>query len=166
MNGKIALIVSIGIVVCSLGFLVYTGLNANMVYYFHVDEFLTKAPALQGETVKVNGKVVKGTIAKVPNGLPFYDLRLSTRESAECGVSRRCARHIQRRIGRRRRRKTGSANPGFPRLNSAGQMSNQVRTPAAKIRNKEELDLLLSLRNGCRRCYPNSVRILSLVLLS
>lgn len=64
MNGKIALIVSIGIVVCSLGFLVYTGLNANMVYYFHVDEFLTKAPALQGETVKVNGKVVKGTIAK------------------------------------------------------------------------------------------------------
>lgn len=64
MNGKIALIVSIGIVVCSLGFLVYTGLNANMVYYFHVDEFLTKAPALQGETVKVNGKVVEGTIAK------------------------------------------------------------------------------------------------------
>lgn len=64
MNGKIALIVSIGIVVCSLGFLVYTGLNANMVYYFHVDEFLAKAPALQGETVKVNGKVLKGSIAK------------------------------------------------------------------------------------------------------
>ena len=64
MNGKLALIVSIGIVVCSLGFLVYTGLNANMVYYFHVDEFLSKAPALQGETVKVNGKVVEDTIAK------------------------------------------------------------------------------------------------------
>ena len=64
MNGKLALIVSIGIVVCSLGFLIYTGLNANMVYYFHVDEFLTKAPALQGETVKINGKVVDGTIAK------------------------------------------------------------------------------------------------------
>jgi cytochrome c-type biogenesis protein CcmE len=64
MNGKIALILSIGIVVCSLGFLIYTGLNANMVYYFHVDEFLSKAPALEGETVKINGKVVEGTIAK------------------------------------------------------------------------------------------------------
>ena len=64
MNGKIALILSIGIVLCSLGFLIYTGLNANMVYYFHVDEYLQKAPALQGETVKVNGKVVDGTINK------------------------------------------------------------------------------------------------------
>src|SRR5262245_12242065 len=64
MNGKIALILSIGIVLWSLGFLVYTGLNANMVYYFHVDEYLQKAPALQGETVKVNGKVVAGTITK------------------------------------------------------------------------------------------------------
>ena len=55
---------SIGIVLSSLGFLLYTGLNANMVYYFHVDEYIQKATSLQGETVKVNGKVVEGTIAK------------------------------------------------------------------------------------------------------
>ena len=64
MNGKIALILSITVVAAALGFLVYTGLSENMVYYFHVDEFLAKADSLKGETVKVNGKVVAGTIQK------------------------------------------------------------------------------------------------------
>ncbi len=62
MNGKTALILSIAVVVTSLGFLVYTGLNTNMVYYYHVDEFLPKAHSLEGETIKVNGKVIDGTI--------------------------------------------------------------------------------------------------------
>ena len=64
MNGKTALILSIFIVVTSLGFLVYTGLNTNMVYYYHVDEFLPKAHTLEGEIIKVNGKVIEGTIQK------------------------------------------------------------------------------------------------------
>ena len=64
MKGKTALIVSIAIVVAALSFLVYTGLSENMVYYFHVDEFLAKAGSLKGETVKVNGKVVEGSIQK------------------------------------------------------------------------------------------------------
>jgi cytochrome c-type biogenesis protein CcmE len=64
MNGKTALIVSILVVVAALGFLVYTGLTDNMVYYYHVDEFLPKAAALQGETIKVNGKVREGSIQK------------------------------------------------------------------------------------------------------
>jgi cytochrome c-type biogenesis protein CcmE len=64
MNGKTALILSIAVVVTSLGFLVYTGLNTNMVYYYHVDEFLPKAPSLEGEVIKVNGKVIDGTIQK------------------------------------------------------------------------------------------------------
>jgi cytochrome c-type biogenesis protein CcmE len=62
MNGKTALVLSIAVVVTSLGFLVYTGLNTNMVYYYHVDEFLPKAHSLEGETIKVNGKVIDGTI--------------------------------------------------------------------------------------------------------
>ena len=64
MNGKTALVASILVVVAATGFLVYTGLTDNMVYYYHVDEFLTKATNLGGETIKVNGKVQKGSIHK------------------------------------------------------------------------------------------------------
>lgn len=64
MNGKKALLLSLTLVVGALAFLIYTGLNANMVYYYHVDEFLTKASNLDGEVIKVNGKVVDGTIQK------------------------------------------------------------------------------------------------------
>jgi len=64
MSGKTALILSIAVVLSSLGFLVYTGLNTNMVYYYHVDEFLPKAHSLEGEVIKVNGKVIDGSITK------------------------------------------------------------------------------------------------------
>src|SRR5262245_9375958 len=64
MNGKTALIISIGIVILALAYLVYAGLTDNMVYYYHVEEFYPKAASLDGETVKVNGKVTKGTIQK------------------------------------------------------------------------------------------------------
>jgi cytochrome c-type biogenesis protein CcmE len=64
MKGKTALFVSLLVVVVALGFLVYTGLSSNMVYYYHVDEFLPKAASLQGETIKVNGKVQEGSIRK------------------------------------------------------------------------------------------------------
>ena len=64
MNGKTALVFSIVVVVSALGFLIYTGLSDNMVYYYHVDEFLPKAESLSGETIKVNGKVVEGSIRK------------------------------------------------------------------------------------------------------
>ena len=64
MNGKTALMASILVVVGALGFLIYTGLTDNMVYYYHVDEFLPKAASLEGETIKVNGKVQEGSIKK------------------------------------------------------------------------------------------------------
>jgi cytochrome c-type biogenesis protein CcmE len=64
MKGKTALFVSLAVVVIALGFLVYTGLSNNMVYYYHVDEFLPKAASLQGEIIKVNGKVQDGSIRK------------------------------------------------------------------------------------------------------
>jgi cytochrome c-type biogenesis protein CcmE len=64
MNGKVALVISISVVLVALGFLIYTGLSDNMVYYYHVDEFLGKASSLQGEKIKVNGKVLEGSILK------------------------------------------------------------------------------------------------------
>lgn len=64
MKGKAALVFSIAIVIGALAYLVYAGLNDNMVYYYHVEEFYPKAVLLDGETVKVNGKVVKGSIQK------------------------------------------------------------------------------------------------------
>jgi cytochrome c-type biogenesis protein CcmE len=64
MNGKTALVISITVVIAALAYLVYAGLNDNMVYYYHVEEFYPKAASLDGETVKVNGKVLKGSIQK------------------------------------------------------------------------------------------------------
>jgi len=64
MKAKSALIVSVAVVAGALAFLIYTGLNANMVYYYHVDEFLPKSGSFHGETIKVNGKVLEGTIKK------------------------------------------------------------------------------------------------------
>lgn len=64
MNGKTALIASIVVVVAAMGVLIFSGLSDNMVYYYHVDEFLSKASSLGGETVKVNGKVQLGSIRK------------------------------------------------------------------------------------------------------
>jgi len=64
MKGRTALFASIFVVVVALGFLVYSGLSDNMVYYYHVDEFLPKAANLQGEVIKVNGKVQEGSIRK------------------------------------------------------------------------------------------------------
>jgi cytochrome c-type biogenesis protein CcmE len=71
MKGKLALIASISIVLIALGFLVYTGLTDNMVYYYHVDEFMAKASSLNGETVKVNGKVAEGSIQRNRNDYGF-----------------------------------------------------------------------------------------------
>jgi len=64
MKGKRALAISIVIVLSALVFLVYTGLTDNMVYYYHVDEYLAKASLLGTEKVKVNGKVAEGSIEK------------------------------------------------------------------------------------------------------
>ena len=64
MKGKIGVLVSISTVVIALGFLVYTGLSDNMVYYYIVDEFIQKAPVLDGETIKINGIVADNSIQK------------------------------------------------------------------------------------------------------
>jgi cytochrome c-type biogenesis protein CcmE len=71
MNGKTALVASLLVIVAALGFLIYTGLSSNIVYYYHVDEFLPKAASLQGETIKVNGKVQKGSIRKAQMDYSF-----------------------------------------------------------------------------------------------
>lgn len=69
MRGKTAIIVSVGVVLLSLILLVYTGLTDNMVYYYHVDEFIRKAGVLDGETIKINGSVEEDTIQK--NGMNY-----------------------------------------------------------------------------------------------
>ncbi len=56
MNGKMPLMISIFVVALATGFLVYTGLSENMVYYYPVDDFVMKAGGLHGETIKINGK--------------------------------------------------------------------------------------------------------------
>ncbi|PWT93662.1 MAG: cytochrome c biogenesis protein CcmE [Acidobacteria bacterium] len=84
MKGKTALLLSVAVIAIALGFLVYTGLSQNMVYYFHVDEYLAKASTLKGEVVKVNGKVVEGSIHKqqmdydfVIHGSPANTIRVA-----------------------------------------------------------------------------------------
>src|SRR5689334_25339806 len=72
MKGKLALTISIAIVLSALSFLIYTGLGSNMVYYYHVDEFIPKASVLSGETIKLNGTVAEGSIQQKGMQCDFF----------------------------------------------------------------------------------------------
>lgn len=50
------------VVVLALGYLGYTAFQSASMYYLTVGELLAKGEAVYGEQVRVNGKVVEGTI--------------------------------------------------------------------------------------------------------
>jgi len=85
MRGKKAIILSIALVLGALGFLLYTGINANMVYYYHVDEVTPKLASLENEVIKINGKVIDGSIHK--NRLDYSFLIKGVKESNQVRVA-------------------------------------------------------------------------------
>ena len=57
------------IIVVSIGYLVVTGISKTAVYYLTVSELLSKGSTVYGEGVRVEGKVVGGSIMKDPSAL-------------------------------------------------------------------------------------------------
>ncbi len=52
------------VVLLVIGYLMYTGLQGSMVYYLTPTELQAKAPTIQGQTVRVAGKVGIGTTVR------------------------------------------------------------------------------------------------------
>ena len=55
-------------VAATMVFLLFVGVGSGGVYYYTVDEFLTQHPDAAGR-FRVNGKVVPGSIERLPTGM-------------------------------------------------------------------------------------------------
>ncbi len=52
-------------------YLIFTGLRKTWVYYYTVDEFFEKNPVVDGKVIRLQGKVVPGTVQKKGNIVEF-----------------------------------------------------------------------------------------------
>ncbi|MFQ6110508.1 MAG: cytochrome c maturation protein CcmE [Nitrospinota bacterium] len=59
---KVKFLVGGMLIVASLGYLVYAGLQGNMAYFLTVEEMLQNKEEFYGQGVRLGGKVVGGTI--------------------------------------------------------------------------------------------------------
>lgn len=64
------------VIVAAIGYLVVTGITRTSVYYLTVGELLSKGDSVYGEGVRVEGKVVDGSIKKDPTALKV-DFRIT-----------------------------------------------------------------------------------------
>ena len=53
----------------AIGYLGYTGFVSSATYYYEVNEFLGQSDMLVGQSIRVNGTVVPGTIEQDAGGL-------------------------------------------------------------------------------------------------
>ncbi|MEN3044515.1 MAG: cytochrome c maturation protein CcmE [Candidatus Hydrothermales bacterium] len=68
-NIKIA-IISI-LFILGITYLILSGLKKTWVYYYTIDEFFLKKPQIDGKVIRLQGKVIEGTIKKVGNQVEF-----------------------------------------------------------------------------------------------
>ncbi|MEN3046154.1 MAG: cytochrome c maturation protein CcmE [Candidatus Hydrothermales bacterium] len=74
-NIKIAII---GILfVVGIIYLILSGLKRTWVYYYTVDEFFQKNPSVDGKVIRLQGKVIEGTVKKTGNQVEF---KIGTKE--------------------------------------------------------------------------------------
>jgi len=64
--GVVALLFFLG-----TAYLIFTGLKRTWVYYYTIDEFFEKKPLVDGKVIRIQGKVVPGTIKKIGNIIEF-----------------------------------------------------------------------------------------------
>lgn len=64
------------VIVAAIGYLVVTGITRTSVYYLTVGELLSKGDSVYGEGVRVEGKVVDGSIKKDSTALKV-DFRIT-----------------------------------------------------------------------------------------
>ncbi|MBI3814107.1 MAG: cytochrome c maturation protein CcmE [Nitrospinae bacterium] len=57
------------IIVAAIGYLVVTGISKTSVYYLTVSELLSKGDSVFGQGIRVEGKVMDGSIKKAPSAL-------------------------------------------------------------------------------------------------
>jgi len=56
------------LLVASIGYLMYAGVRQSSMYYFTIGEFLTRKDSLNGEGVRVAGRVASGSLQKKTTG--------------------------------------------------------------------------------------------------
>jgi len=66
---KIAVMVSVLVVVLAMGYLALGNFGQNLVYFFTPSEMMTLSPDYYGKKVRLGGLVVKGSLKVVPNTL-------------------------------------------------------------------------------------------------
>jgi cytochrome c-type biogenesis protein CcmE len=69
------------LIIGAIVYLMFSGINGSMVYYYSVSELLASADSLNGRGVRVSGHVSPGTIERVP-GTPELHFTVFERESA------------------------------------------------------------------------------------
>ena len=61
-RAKKKVFIAVLLVVFGIGLLIYNGIESTGVYYLTVEELIKQAGSLKGESVRVSGNVVDGTI--------------------------------------------------------------------------------------------------------
>jgi len=56
------------LIIGGIGYLMFSGIDGSMVYYYTVSEVKEKGPELSGKGIRINGHVLPGTIEKEKNG--------------------------------------------------------------------------------------------------
>lgn len=52
------------LLVCSIGYLMYAGVEQSSAYYFTVEEFLPRRDAMTGQGIRLAGRVAPGSLTK------------------------------------------------------------------------------------------------------
>jgi len=74
-RSKRGLLVSVGLILVGLGYLIFGNFGANLVYFATPSEVLAFTPDRYGKTVRVGGMVVKGSLKTKPATLKMtFDL--------------------------------------------------------------------------------------------
>ncbi len=53
-----------GLIIGAIGFLMFSGINNSMVYYYGVSEVLAKGPEIYDKGIRVSGNVAEGSIQR------------------------------------------------------------------------------------------------------
>ncbi len=72
----IKIVVSVAVLGGGVGYLLVTSTSSAMEYYKHVDEVLTAKETWKGKKLQVHGRVVPGSIRKIPGTLDWrFDIQ-------------------------------------------------------------------------------------------
>ncbi len=62
MKRQVKFGIVVAVVVVSIAYLIYAGIQTGSMYYFTVSEFTSQRAEVEGERVRVNGNIVAGSV--------------------------------------------------------------------------------------------------------